>query len=76
MSESEEIIIGNKLKEARISKGFSIEELADILSLSINQIQQIEDGGITAFYSYSWKVRVARRVGYILDVSEAEFISQ
>ena len=76
MSESEEIIIGNKLKEARISKGFSIEELADILSLSINQIRQIEDGGITAFYSYSWKVRVARRVGYILDVSEAEFISQ
>jgi transcriptional regulator with XRE-family HTH domain len=76
MSESEEIIIGNKLKEARIRKGFSIEELADILSLSINQIQQIEDGGITAFYSYSWKVRVARRVGYILDVSEAEFISQ
>ena len=76
MSESEEIIIGNKLKEARIRKGFSIEELADILSLSINQIRQIEDGGITAFYSYSWKVRVARRVGYILDVSEAEFISQ
>jgi transcriptional regulator with XRE-family HTH domain len=76
MPESEEIIIGNKLKEARIRKGFSIEELADILSLSINQIQQIEDGGITAFYSYSWKVRVARRVGYILDVSEAEFISQ
>ena len=76
MPESEEIIIGNKLKEKRIRKGFSIEELADILSLSINQIQQIEDGGITAFYSYSWKVRVARRVGYILDVSEAEFISQ
>ena len=76
MPEPEEIIIGNKLKEARIRKGFSIEELADILSLSINQIQQIEDGGITAFYSYSWKVRVARRVGYILDVSEAEFISQ
>lgn len=35
MPESEEIIIGNKLKEARIRKGFSIEELADILSLSI-----------------------------------------
>jgi len=76
MPESQATIIGEKLKEARIKKGFSIQELADILSLSSNQIQQIEDGGITAFYSYSWKIRVARRVGYILDLSETEFLAK
>ena len=69
-------IHGDKLKQARLHKKFSVEELATLATLSAQQIQQIEEGGITAFFSYAWKVRVAKRVGYLLDLPESEFLSE
>lgn len=70
------LINGDKLKKARLHKKISVEELAALATLSTQQIQQIEEGGITAFFSYAWKVRVAKRVGYLLDLLESEFLSE
>lgn len=70
------VINGQKLKQARMQKGLSVEELAILLTLSSKQVRQIEDGGITAFFSYAWKVRVSKRVGYLLNLPESEFLSE
>ena len=41
--------IGEFLKSARINNGVSLEEAAEDLNLSVNQLENIEDGNIRAF---------------------------
>lgn len=59
-------INGEILREWRISQNFDISELAISASLSIAQIQQLESGGSSLFYTVSIKENAARKVAYLL----------
>lgn len=62
------------IKNARIDKGIEINELANNLCLSVKHITQIEEGGDSAFFSKSHKVQVAKKVGALLGLTEAQII--
>jgi transcriptional regulator with XRE-family HTH domain len=59
-------IIGEILREWRVSQQLEISELANSASLSVAQIQQLESGGVSLFYSASIKENAARKVAHIL----------
>ncbi|MFZ4055081.1 MAG: helix-turn-helix domain-containing protein [Polynucleobacter sp.] len=60
--------------EARERLGLSIEALALDACLSKKQIQQIENGEHSAFYSAALKLRSAQKVAQILGLEEAEYL--
>jgi transcriptional regulator with XRE-family HTH domain len=59
-------IIGEVLREWRVSQQLEISELANSASLSVAQIQQLESGGVSLFYSASIKENAARKVAHLL----------
>lgn len=63
---SSDRIIGEILREWRVSQNLEPSELANSASLSIAQIQQLESGGISLFYTASIKENAARKVAHIL----------
>ena len=67
-------INGALLRRQREARGWSLSDVATRACMSIKQIRQIEDGGLSAFYSEAVKQTAARKVGAILGVSpEAVF---
>ena len=60
--------------EARKRLGLSIEALALDACLSKKQIQQIENGEHSAFYSAALKLRSAQKVATILGLEEADYL--
>ena len=58
--------------EARERLGLSTEVLALSACLSKKQIEQIENGEQSAFYSAALKLRSAQKVATILGLEEAE----
>jgi len=60
--------------EARERLGLSKEVLALSACLSKKQIEQIENGEQSAFYSAALKLRSAQKVATILGLEEAEYI--
>lgn len=75
MSEQDVVPInGALLRRQREARGWSLSDVATRACMSIKQIRQIEDGGVSAFYSEAVKQTAARKVGAILGVSsEAVF---
>ena len=67
-------IIGSVLLEARQAKGLERAELASICCLSTKMILELEDGGITSFYSHSLKLRTAQKVGAYLGLNDSDFL--
>jgi len=59
-------IIGEILREWRVSQQLEISELANSASLSVAQIQQLESGGVSLFYTASIKENAARKVAHLL----------
>ena len=68
-------IDGQSVRLKRESLGWAISDLATMACLSTKQIKQIEEGGMTAFYSESVKLTAARKVAGLLQMSETQVIN-
>lgn len=62
-------IRGEVIKKTRESKGISIHEISKDLCFSVKQIEQIECGERSHFYSLAIKVAAAKKVADYLDLS-------
>ena len=69
-------IDGSAIRLKRESQGWAIADLASRACLSVKQIRQIEEGGMTAFYSDSVKLTAARKVAGLLQMSEIQLFGQ
>jgi transcriptional regulator with XRE-family HTH domain len=69
-------INGIALKAAREKRGIERSELATQCCLSSKMVAELEDGGISYFYSYQLKVSAAKRVGSYLGLSTEDFLQQ
>ena len=69
-------IIGSALKNAREKKGMERSELATQCCLSNKMIFELEEGGMTAFYSFQLKLSSAKRVGSFLGLSPSDYLDQ
>jgi cytoskeleton protein RodZ len=63
---------GEVLKKAREAKGLSVSELATKVCFSIKQIEQLENGEKSHFYSLAIKANAAKRVADELGLSHDE----
>ena len=58
--------------KARESLGLSMKELSSMACLSARQIEQIENGGMSSFYSPQIKVTAAKKVAALLKLKEED----
>ena len=65
-------IIGEKFKQARELQSLSLKILAQKACCSVLQIEQIEQGGKSAFYTEAQKLRTAKKVAIILGLNEEQ----
>jgi len=65
-------IAGERFKEKREALGWTIEDLAKRTTFSKNQIQQIENGLSSSFYSANIKFNSAKKIAGVLQLSEEE----
>lgn len=63
---------GEVLKKAREAKGISVSELATKVCFSIKQIEQLENGEKSHFYSLAIKANAAKRVADELGIAHEE----
>jgi len=69
-------IIGSALKNAREKRAMERSELATQCCLSSKMILELEEGGMTAFYSFQLKLSSAKRVGSFLSLSPSDYLVQ
>jgi transcriptional regulator with XRE-family HTH domain len=65
---------GELLREWRFSQNWDVSELAQRVHLSIGQIQQLETGGTSLFYSPAIRENAARKVAAVLGGDPATVI--
>ena len=63
-------IQGEILKSARVNLRITPEDLAKKACLSKKHIIELEEGGLSSFYSLAHKVRVAKKVSLLLSLKE------
>lgn len=71
---SEPEIIGKALKEAREQKNIAQAELANLCCLSTKMISELEEGGLSSFYTFQLKIATAKRVGNFLGLDESTYL--
>ena len=60
--DGDEIVIdGTRLKQLRIERGLSVADAARLVTLSREQVEQIENGGLGAFYGARHKLLAVRK---------------
>jgi transcriptional regulator with XRE-family HTH domain len=69
-------ILGGQLKNAREKAGLSLESVAKTSTLSNKQLEEIESGGDSSFYTLAIKVTAAKKVGKILGLNEDDFLEK
>ena len=67
-------IQGKVLQSARQRLQMKPEELGAKACLSKKHIIQLEEGGVSSFYSEAHKVTVAKKVGQLLNLEESQFL--
>jgi len=65
-------IIGENFKQQRELQGFGLDLLAQKLCCSKMQIQQIEEGGKSAFYTEAQKLKTANKLASLLGMSQEQ----
>jgi cytoskeletal protein RodZ len=65
-------IRGEVLKKAREAKGLSVSELATKACFSVKQIEQLENGEKSHFYTLAIKVNAAKRIADELGIKHEE----
>jgi transcriptional regulator with XRE-family HTH domain len=72
MSSEEIFINGELLRLGRESRGWLLNDMATRTCMSVKQIRQIEEGGISSFYSVAVKATAAKKIGALLGLSEEQ----
>jgi transcriptional regulator with XRE-family HTH domain len=67
-------VIGSSLKAARENRKLERLELANLCCLSAKMILELEEGGMSSFYSFPLKVNAAKRVGNFLNLVETDYL--
>jgi transcriptional regulator with XRE-family HTH domain len=67
-------ILGEQLKKAREKAGLTLEALAKKASLSNKQLEEIENGGDSLFYTAAIKLITAKKIGKMLGLNEDDFL--
>lgn len=69
-------IDGSVVRLRREAQGWAINDIAARACLSVKQVRQIEEGGLSSFYSESVKLTAAKKVAALLQLSEAQLFGQ
>ena len=69
MSQEDIFINGELLRLRREASAWAINDMAVRACLSVKQVRQLEDGGMSSFYSQSVKATAAKKVGAILGLT-------
>jgi transcriptional regulator with XRE-family HTH domain len=69
MSQEETFINGELLRVSREARGWGVNDMATRACMSVKQIRQLEEGGMSAFYSAAVKATSAKKVGGLLGLS-------
>lgn len=72
MSQEEIFINGDLLRLRREAKGWVLGDMATRACMSVKQIRQLEEGGLSAYYSQAVKVTAAKKVGALLGLTSEE----
>ena len=75
MTQEHASINGALLRLRREARGWLQSDVATRACMSIKQIRQLEEGGLSAFYSEAVKVTAARKVGNLMGLTEDEVFS-
>ena len=76
MSQEELFINGELLRLRREARGWVLNDMATRACMSVKQIRQLEEGGMSSFYSEAVKVTAAKKVGALLGLSVDEVFAQ
>ncbi len=76
MSQEDIFINGELLRLRREARGWILNDMATRACMSVKQIRQIEEGGMSSFYSTAVKVTAAKKVGALLGLSAEEVFAQ
>jgi len=77
VDDSDDIPIdGTRLKQERIERGLSVNDAARMVTLSREQIDQIENGGSRAFYGARHKRLAARKYADAFGINLAELLPE
>lgn len=74
MSQEDLFINGDLLRLRREARGWLLNDMATRACMSVKQIRQLEEGGMSAFYSVAVKATAAKKVGALLGVSADEVL--
>jgi cytoskeleton protein RodZ len=64
------------LRLRRESRGWVLNDMATRACMSVKQIRQLEEGGMSSFYSAAVKMTSAKKVGALLGLSAEEIFMQ
>lgn len=76
MSQEDIVINGELLRLRREARGWVLSDLATRACMSVKQIRQLEEGGMSSFYSAAVKMTSAKKVGALLGLSTEELFTQ
>ncbi len=76
MSQEEFFINGELLRLRREARGWVLNDMATRACMSVKQIRQLEEGGMSSFYSGAVKVTAAKKVGALLGLSAEEVFAK
>lgn len=76
MSQDVHFINGDLLRLRREARGWVLNDMATRACMSVKQIRQLEEGGISSFYSEAVKLTAAKKVGALLGLSADEVFAQ
>lgn len=76
MSQEEIFINGELLRLRREARGWVLNDMATRACMSVKQIRQLEEGGMSSFYSGAVKVTAAKKVGALLGLSAKEVFAK
>lgn len=76
MTQEEAFINGELLRTCREARDLGVSDLATRACMSVKQIRQLEEGGMSAFYSPAVKMTSAKKVGALLGLSAEEVFAK
>jgi cytoskeleton protein RodZ len=76
MSQEDIVINGELLRIRREARGWVLNDMATRACMSVKQIRQLEEGGMSSFYSAAVKMTSAKKVGALLGLSAEEVFAQ
>lgn len=76
MSHEDLYVNGDLLRLRREARGWVIGDMATRACMSVKQIRQLEEGGVSAFYSVAVKATAAKKVAALLGLTAEEVLGQ